>query len=46
MTASRNRDVTMLLQAWAWGDGGALDRLLPLRYGELHRQAERAARRR
>jgi RNA polymerase sigma factor (TIGR02999 family) len=38
-------DVTQLLLAWKGGDAGAIDRLLPLVYGELHRQAERAMRR-
>jgi RNA polymerase sigma factor (TIGR02999 family) len=33
--------VTALLQAWAQGDRSALDALLPVVYGELHRQAER-----
>lgn len=34
-------DVTALLRAWSGGDRAALDRLLPVVYGELHRQAER-----
>jgi RNA polymerase sigma factor (TIGR02999 family) len=34
-------DVTALLRAWSDGDQGALDRLLPVVYRELHRQAER-----
>jgi RNA polymerase sigma factor (TIGR02999 family) len=33
--------VTQLLRAWGNGDLAALDELLPLVYGELHRQAER-----
>lgn len=32
--------VTQLLQAWREGDGGALDRLVPLVYQELHRLAQ------
>jgi RNA polymerase sigma factor (TIGR02999 family) len=38
---SANPDVTALLRAWSDGDLGALDRLLPVVYRELHRQAER-----
>lgn len=34
--------ITALLRAWSEGDHDALDELLPLVYGELHRQAERA----
>ncbi len=34
-------EVTRLLFAWRQGDRGALDRLIPLVYGELHRMAER-----
>jgi RNA polymerase sigma-70 factor, ECF subfamily len=34
-------DVTALLRAWSDGDRTALDRLLPVVYRELHRQAER-----
>lgn len=37
-------DVTALLRAWSEGDRGALDRLLPAVYQELHRQAQRAMR--
>ncbi len=33
--------VTGLLLAWRQGDRGALDRLIPLVYGELHQMAER-----
>ena len=36
--------VTALLLAWARGEQAALDDLLPLVYGELHQQAERAMR--
>ena len=32
--------VTQLLQAWSAGEQGALDRLMPLVYGELHRLAQ------
>jgi RNA polymerase sigma factor (TIGR02999 family) len=34
-------DVTELLLAWRAGDGGALSRLMPLVYNELHRLARR-----
>jgi len=34
-------EVTRLLLAWRQGDRDALDRLIPLVYGELHRMAER-----
>src|SRR5438445_8054209 len=34
-------DVTRLLQAWGDGDEGALDKLTPLVYGELHQVAQR-----
>lgn len=34
-------DVTQLLLAWSDGDNLALERLMPLVYGELKRQAER-----
>ena len=33
--------VTQLLQAWGAGDQGALERLMPLVYNELHRLAQR-----
>jgi RNA polymerase sigma factor (TIGR02999 family) len=36
-----NSDVTALLRAWSDGDSAALERLLPIVYRELHRQAER-----
>jgi RNA polymerase sigma factor (TIGR02999 family) len=35
MTDPSDRDVTSLLQQWRAGDGEALERLLPLVYGEL-----------
>jgi RNA polymerase sigma factor (TIGR02999 family) len=38
-------DVTGLLQAWGGGDPTALDRLVPIVYDELHRQAQRYLRR-
>ena len=38
-------DVTALLLAWADGDRGALDALLPALYADLHAQATRALRR-
>lgn len=36
-----SEDVTQLLVAWSDGDEGALEKLLPLVYDELHRLAER-----
>lgn len=38
-------DVTKLLNAWADGDRGALDELIPLVYGEMHRLAHNHLRR-
>lgn len=38
-------DITRLLKNWGSGDKDALDALLPLVYGELHRQAARYLRR-
>jgi len=38
-------DVTVLLLAWSEGDRGALERLIPLVYEELRRQADRYVRR-
>ena len=35
------QEVTQLLQAWKAGDEGALERLMPLVYDELHRLARR-----
>src|SRR6516162_8303948 len=35
------QEVTRLLQAWRAGDEGALERLMPLVYDELHRLARR-----
>ena len=39
MSESRPPDVTGLLRAWAGGDREALDRLMPIVYGELRRIA-------
>ena len=39
MSASSPQEVTQLLVAWSNGDRAALDRLMPLVYGELHRLA-------
>ena len=39
-----DREVTELLRAWHEGDEDAVDRLLPLVYGELHRLAHSAMR--
>ena len=33
-------NLTVLLRSWANGDAGALDRLMPLAYSELHRIAQ------
>jgi RNA polymerase sigma factor (TIGR02999 family) len=38
-------EVTRLLQAWSAGDEGALERLVPLVYGDLRRTARRHMRR-
>jgi RNA polymerase sigma factor (TIGR02999 family) len=38
-------EITRLLLAWRQGDQGALERLIPLVYEELHRMAERYLRR-
>jgi RNA polymerase sigma factor (TIGR02999 family) len=43
--ATPRHDVTGLLQAWGGGDSAALDRLVPIVYDELHRQAQRYLRR-
>ncbi len=45
MAAPSLADVTQLLLAWREGDEGALDKLLPLVYEELHRLAARYMRR-
>ena len=39
--APRTAEVTRLLRAWGAGDQGALEHLMPLVYGELHRLAGR-----
>ena len=41
MTGRSPHDVTQLLQAWSDGDQGALEKLMPLVYAELHRLAKR-----
>ena len=38
-------DVSTILRAWSDGDAGALDRLTPIVYGELHRLARQYMRR-
>jgi RNA polymerase sigma factor (TIGR02999 family) len=40
-SALPSHDVTALLQAWSQGDDEALQKLMPLVYGELHRAARR-----
>lgn len=40
-TASPAGEVTRLLQAWTLGDRGALEKLIPLVYADLHRMARR-----
>lgn len=41
MRTSEGGEVTQLLRAWGNGDDGALEKLTPLVYGELHRTARR-----
>jgi len=41
MMASAPEGVTALLRAWSSGEQAALERLVPLVYGELHRMARR-----
>ena len=41
MTATARDDVTRWLRAWSLGDEAALEKLIPLVYGELHRRARR-----
>jgi RNA polymerase sigma factor (TIGR02999 family) len=43
--AAIRQDVTALLRAWSQGDAEAGERLLPIVYGELRRQAARLLRR-
>ena len=40
MTGPSPHEVTQLLQAWTDGDQMALEKLMPLVYGELHRLAK------
>jgi len=39
--AESPQEVTQLLQAWSRGEQGALDKLAPVVYRELHRLAQR-----
>lgn len=41
MTPAESVQITVLLKAWGDGDQGALHRLVPLVYAELHRMARR-----
>ena len=41
MSPNSDSGPTELLRAWSQGDGSALERLVPLVYGELHRLARR-----
>jgi RNA polymerase sigma factor (TIGR02999 family) len=41
MPAPTGEDITNLLQAWCAGNQGALDQLIPIVHGELHRLASR-----
>jgi RNA polymerase sigma-70 factor (ECF subfamily) len=41
MTEPSPRDITQILIDWSSGDKGALDRLIPMVYAELRRQAAR-----
>ena len=41
MDQASREEVTGLLQAWSGGDQGALEKLMPLVYAELHRLAKR-----
>ena len=41
MMHGASQEITELLLAWNAGDGQALDRLMPLVHGELHRLARR-----
>jgi len=45
MTEPLNHDITELLRSWKEGDETALEKLTPLVYRELHRQASRYMRR-
>jgi RNA polymerase sigma factor (TIGR02999 family) len=44
MKSPESVDITGLLKAWGAGDQGALDRLVPRVYAELHRMARRQMR--
>lgn len=41
MTGTGKDEITLMLREWSDGDAGALDKILPLVYDELHRQASR-----
>jgi RNA polymerase sigma factor (TIGR02999 family) len=41
MLSTSSHDVTRLLKAWNAGEESALEKLIPLIYGELHRAAQR-----
>lgn len=41
MASSSPHDVTLWLKAWSGGDASALEKLVPLVYGELRRRARR-----
>src|SRR5271166_279551 len=41
MTGPSGSDITQLLRAWNGGDESALEKLMPIVYGELHRMARR-----
>jgi RNA polymerase sigma-70 factor (ECF subfamily) len=41
MTTPSTKEVTQLLLAWSDGDQAALDQIIPLVYGELHRLARK-----
>jgi RNA polymerase sigma-70 factor (ECF subfamily) len=41
VNGQRSQEVTLLLHAWRGGDQGALAKLMPLVYAELHRLAHR-----
>ena len=41
MRGSSTHEITRLLRAWGDGDEGALEKLTPLVYGELHQVAQR-----
>jgi hypothetical protein len=40
VTLPHSREVTQLLRAWSEGEPGALEKLTPVVYDELHRLAE------